>query len=623
MWTEDTPDLAVARLHLASLGYVVHVRAGGFFECLVSGGPERWFGRGATEDDALIDALRCMYPSRASRAARPSQVAEPARVVAPPDPPAAAQPTMAAEGPQPASEARTQVELPSVHEASPPSETLAYVAVPVVEATPRATLDVDTALGEVNDLLIVVESHRQELALMSRERQRLQLLGWICHARALQDASGRYPRVVGLVTEVARRLGGLAKLWWPGSVNALQVDAAPADVGKELNVPPRDRALLTWATAAELAEQRLREVEERDEAAGLDEYGWADAARLEPAPLGPADRLSELRRFVERVAGPVDKAPPPVTDDIRRPAGELRDSLMRWARLGRWLRASPIDFALWGATMGRIRWLAAASQSAPLLQLVDERYSPVRSWAADLREDPEAKRQQQVRKTLVKNRPQPGAPDDAVRAWVMEALGVLPPERILNHMRDHRELVLGLTVDTVDERRQRRHLKRLQELLGGPPAVMDASDVTPTMDGLPVVDYEDEGDSGGPTRDQELLSAVRPHTEGLAALFVSNREDPTLRNRLATAFGFSLLDWSDGTPRRLQEVEARIVGGKYQLVLGATGFQSHSMDALLMRACRRAHVRYVRVHRGRQLACVLGLARELGIAPDGVAGSAA
>jgi hypothetical protein len=52
---------------LHEAGYRVLFRKRGWIECLVSSGQERWIGREATEEQALRDALRQMFPSGAAR----------------------------------------------------------------------------------------------------------------------------------------------------------------------------------------------------------------------------------------------------------------------------------------------------------------------------------------------------------------------------------------------------------------------------------------------------------------------------------------------------------------------------------------------------------------------------
>jgi hypothetical protein len=80
---------------------------------------------------------------------------------------------------------------------------------------------------------------------------------------------------------------------------------------------------------------------------------------------------------------------------------------------------------------------------------------------------------------------------------------------------------------------------------------------------------------------------------------------------LQEAFGFASLECRIAEPRRLQALGEAIEEGQYDLVLAATGFQLGSLDQLLARACRTAGVAYLRVNRGRPLACLRALARDL------------
>ena len=61
------PPLQMLRDFLQDAGYRVLFRKRGWIECLVSSGQERWVGREATEEQALRDALRQMFPSGAAR----------------------------------------------------------------------------------------------------------------------------------------------------------------------------------------------------------------------------------------------------------------------------------------------------------------------------------------------------------------------------------------------------------------------------------------------------------------------------------------------------------------------------------------------------------------------------
>ena len=96
-------------------------------------------------------------------------------------------------------------------------------------------------------------------------------------------------------------------------------------------------------------------------------------------------------------------------------------------------------------------------------------------------------------------------------------------------------------------------------------------------------------------------------------LFVSNREDPELGARLSDLLGITIT-WCDGSLRRVQAQCERIARGSYDLVLSATGFQVHGVDSALARASSAASIPYVRVNRGRPVACVQAIAREFGLA---------
>jgi hypothetical protein len=51
----------------------------------------------------------------------------------------------------------------------------------------------------------------------------------------------------------------------------------------------------------------------------------------------------------------------------------------------------------------------------------------------------------------------------------------------------------------------------------------------------------------------------------------------------------------------------------YDLVMSATGFQGHSIDATLGRETKACGLPYVRVNRGRLTTCVRALARQFGL----------
>ena len=96
-------------------------------------------------------------------------------------------------------------------------------------------------------------------------------------------------------------------------------------------------------------------------------------------------------------------------------------------------------------------------------------------------------------------------------------------------------------------------------------------------------------------------------------MFISNRNDPLLHERLLKALAFAELDWCEADVKRAQAAEQKVAGGGYDFVLAATGFLSHSVDGRIAKVCRARQIPYVRVERGRPLTCVRSLARDLGI----------
>lgn len=666
---------------LRSLGYRVAFRREGWVECLLSTGTERWVGRGIDRGEALDDAVGQLLPSHAARTLlldRFGRTADPAEEATTASPESAAaeleigdlSPPVAVVVPVPASTEPLDAPQPPVPEPAALPQTpprgqgpegqdtpapamalgLASVAdslaldpgaesdgaeteespdasptpkPPVVLVAVPPPMDPDEALAEVGLLAELIESKEPELGLMTPERQRLAILAWICHARALQASSNAHPRVVTRVTSIARKLTSLSKVWWPGSVMALQIEASPFDVGRELELAARSRPR-SWSDAAEASESKLRLVEGRDERGKRDEYGWADGAYLDPAPMNPDGLLTELRNLIEQIAGPIDQIPAKrAPTEVRRPSADDQKRRYGWARRLRWLRGFITEFEVWARVMGRLRWIAAqAEQRDELLDtLLSPAYHPQRSWAAALGQDPDAKRKRRLKKSVLQRRPggESEPEQDVLVSWLTDAFQVLDANRIAKLLAPYQRQVLELGPADIPgaNRYERRRLRSVQKHMS---AIGDG--LAPDDDELESEDEEVIGTldeavdpAAEVARDPaaELLSKVLPRTRGLRALFVSNRTDPELEETLRSTFGFAGLDWCEGSPRRVQTVSERVTRGTYDIVLGATGFQSHSMDTHLIRACRRAEVRYVRVHRGRQLACTLALARELGI----------
>jgi hypothetical protein len=107
----------------------------------------------------------------------------------------------------------------------------------------------------------------------------------------------------------------------------------------------------------------------------------------------------------------------------------------------------------------------------------------------------------------------------------------------------------------------------------------------------------------------ELIDRVRGAYSGKRMVFVGTRRDPDLQARLTGAIPCAELEWRVAEPRRMHDLGEAIASKQYDVVLSALGFSSLGADPLLARACRDAGIGYVRVNRGRPIACLRALAR--------------
>jgi hypothetical protein len=195
-------------------------------------------------------------------------------------------------------------------------------------------------------------------------------------------------------------------------------------------------------------------------------------------------------------------------------------------------------------------------------------------------------------------------------AWLIRAFDAMNTPDLVELIRP----LKGHTVTTFSEetlnhpdRRVRRRLRDLVKKLDEVP--------TPKVVALPKEPADDEVANDEPIAAHALAALaakVRAQTQDRRALFVSNREDPELGARLTDLLGITIT-WCDGSLRRVQAQCERISRGSYDLVLSATGFQVHGVDSALARASSAASIPYIRVNRGRPVACVQAIAREFGL----------
>ncbi len=652
---------------LEQAGFGVLFRRQGWWECLIQDGELAWLGRGATEEEALRNALAVLCPSPRARTllvesldrscleegepprlrpaapqedrpevperellenGPPPAAEEPVATGVPEEEPAPAEaeaePELPCSQPEPAAgtDAKAPAEAPAAGDSGAAADIPEKAALLVEgsgkelaserEREPERPETEEDALGALDALETVIREARNDLAELSPPRIRWNMLGWIAEARQYQVRHPGAPKVRARVHGIAQVLQDLGREFWPGTVRAFQLKAGPRSAAELLGMPEKD-APSTWEEVAERARRRLEKDARRR---GLDEDGWADAGCLDPPPWNPRRLLAEVRDRLVLLTGEVegDARPAPGLRLDRDPA--LREELLLLARRLRWLRGATPDSLLWGRLAGRLRCLASRHRSLPeLAQVLDDAYRPpAGSWARELGEDPWTRRRRGARAALASRLPEAGDAA-ALLSWLERAFEVFNNPEIAGLLEGRAEEVLALDArKALASPRLRRRLRRLQERLQEPDGANggERERVLESLGG----EEDGAGGAGGVEADPlaGLREQAREHTRGRRILFVGNRADPGLQATLERSLEPRLLDWSDGKPAALQSLAARIRQGRYDLVLLATGFLSHSGEQVLRRACAQARppVPSVRAFKGRELAVLRAVLRDLG-----------
>ena len=636
-----SPPSEHSQSHLHRAGYGVVFRVQEWAECFVSRADERWVGRGLTEDDALDDALRQMLPSRLARElfdAQPADAIEaptsaleaplemaaaPAEVesveveaeVAPEPPPIveihAAGPAADVMEPEPEPPPAEPLEEATIPAEKSPDLALSDAAAAAAAATAASAIALAEALAALDAMLHDIDAQLPRLAKKSPERQRFQLLGWICRARAYEELLPDARPVTIAVQRVARRLSEVGKMLWPGSVRALQLATTPADT---MEPHATDSPPGTWADAAARAEMRHREHIRKATLAGFDEDGWIDAHATVPAPPHPDAVLAQTVKELEALLARSGDA---LTDEH-----DLA-TIVRIAQTLRWIRETTQDHLAWGLAMGRLRRLALplGAPGSLLRKTIDPAHRPASSWIpvpagpseAALLEESSAKLRADLADLAgLADLAEPGTGEDTILPWLLRAFDVFSTPALADMLRSRRGQVTALSdiAATYEDRRIRRRLRDLiQRLASGG---VEDSPSSARREIAVAKDEEPESEDDSTLR--QLCDSVKQHTEGRRVLFASNRFDAKLEARLTELLGVKMAG-CDGGPRRVQSQCERIAQGSYDLVLSATGFQDHAVDGALAHAASLAGIPYVRVNRGRPLACAQAIVRELGKLP--------
>jgi hypothetical protein len=596
-------DIARAARWLRAHGYRIGWRDGGFRECLIESGDERWKGVGRTRRSAFRHALQRAFPSRAARElliaaleawtddSKPGSVARPSPKLAAP----------------------SSAHLPAFTPSAPSRRIVKQI-------------HIGEALDHFDELERSVRASLDTASMLCTPRQRLLVLSWVALARHIEESAGETREAQARAKRIKDQARNLSKVWWPGTLRALDPNAAPADSSVDL---PGDssRAIENWNDVATAAEETLVRMESEDEARGLDAEGWKDAAHLDPAPSNPRAMLNEVVAHLEAATAPL-LLPRDALEDAhwllewsKRPVVKATPAL-GWGGLAarlRWLRGHTDEPERWSAAIGRLRCIAdrlLPYERDEVARLLDREFDTGRSWAQHLGFDPERKALQRRRRDLLSSAPVAAWTDDQVLLWVKDAIGLkdlMTSRRIAEALVPVRDRIRAFAVDALPGlgRRDKRRLRDIQEELGKTAFALRET----TRVEEPATDPEVAGEEEREAHDRAVLDAVQAHTRGKSALVVSNRNDPTLDTEIKELLQLAVVDHGQIEQRRLDSLSERVERGRYDFVLAATGFMPHKADGVLRKAAVKSGILYVRMNRGRPRACLAHLARELGIAP--------
>jgi hypothetical protein len=304
------PATALRKL-LDRAGYEIRFSQEGWIECFVRRDEESWSGHGVSEDDALVDAVAHMLPSHLAQGL------------------------------------------------------LGHAAERDAEANRAAVM------AGLSATTSEVEARLPALARAAPDVQRALMLVWICRARGLHEGLPGDPEAEAQTKAIADRLGELAKLFWPGSVRALQLNAKPADIPSlRVSWAP---VPATWAEARVIAERVLEKQITEGQAEGLDEGGWAkEPEGAEPnADAQLATNAAQIENLLTQKPGErlnLDEAA--VT------------KLVTAARRLRRLRGKVADDVAWATALGRLRRAVPdlGGKGAKLKEALDPKIKPQKGW---------------------------------------------------------------------------------------------------------------------------------------------------------------------------------------------------------------------------------------------------
>jgi hypothetical protein len=242
-----------------------------------------------------------------------------------------------------------------------------------------------------------------------------------------------------------------------------------------------------------------------------------------------------------------------------------------------------------------------------LREILEEHFVPSMDWAELLGRDPKINRAKEVRRRVLTEVPTSSSTCEEVCEWLVEAFALLTNPQIAKLLGPVQKVVLDLTSESFAgaDRNVRSRLRRLQDILR---KGVDATVALPECDPAPSAEVEGSQEQVRSAADL-LLDRVRPVMRGKRILFVSNREDETLQARLQEDLGCSVTVRDGGTDRKGHLVASSVAPGAYDLILVASSFISHKLDASMSKLAKQIGIPYVRVNKGRPLATIRALTR--------------
>ena len=563
----------------------------GFCECIFVLGAESWSGRGDSPEAALESAVRRAFPSSLAWELLVRAIESPEE-----------RPASTAAAPR----GIGHIDLPQSELRPSAPRAVDRPSRPVRELD---SLDEGAALADLGALRAELEEEATEAALWAPARQRLWMMRHIAMGRAIGDAAPASSFVKSDLQNLAGTIGKLARTWWPGSIQALQVAAIPRDCGRDLGLRGDD-VPQSWLEVVVAAEATFDSLEQRENETGMDQDGWGDASVLEAPHPNPKAAFDEARLILERITSPLHLKFDPRQNRSEIYAPENDDDLMRAARLLRWLRATPEPSSEWGALFGRLRQLQHRAPDrlyTTLRDTVDPAYFPAEGWGPLVGIQSKRKLLEAERDELIRSCPAASsARPSAVLDWLQDALEAheaITTSDIAANLETHRALVLNVNAESYSTgRRLRRRLSRIQSILLGEEVEEQTVEAEPDGPGeLPRTFVDDQ------------LDAVCKHTSGKRALLISNRNNPELDRILSDTFQFADLEHVEIENSKKGSLVENIVAGSYDLILSVTGYQNHSTDHAIASAAKSAGILYSRVYRGRKQGCIRALYRDLGL----------